>query len=80
MCAMNNIALPAVIIVHANPIKTFNKICPLIIFANNRTDKLITVIKYDTTSIITNKGIKANGVPDGKKKPKASILCSRTMM
>ena len=68
--ATNNIALPAVIIVHAKPIKTFNKIWPLIIFANNRTERLITVIKYETTSIITSKGIRASGVPAGKKNQK----------
>jgi hypothetical protein len=73
-------ALPAVIMVHAKPIKTFNKICPLIMLANNRTDKLITVMKYETTSIITSKGINAKGVPAGKKNPKASILCSRNII
>ena len=79
-CAKNKRIPPLVIIVQANPVRTFNKICPLIILAKSRTPKLIIVKKYEITSIITIIGIKANGIPEGKKKPKASILCSRNII
>jgi hypothetical protein len=42
-------------------------------FANNRIDRLNVLIRYDTISIITIKGNKYFGAPDGTnnlKKPK----------
>ena len=41
-CA-NHKPVPKVVITHAKPAITFNKVCPAIIFANNRTDKLTTL-------------------------------------
>ena len=36
--------------------------------ANNRTDKLTTRTKYETNSIVINKGHNITGTPSGKKK------------
>jgi len=61
---------PAVIIVQANPAITFNKICPAIMFANNRTDKEMKVIVNPNLSKATMNGIIGNGVPAGNNLPK----------
>jgi hypothetical protein len=59
---------PINIIDQLNPTITFNKVCPAIIFANNRTDKLNNRKVYEINSIGTNKNIIAKGVPCGKNK------------
>jgi hypothetical protein len=51
-----------------NPTITFNNVCPAIIFANNRTDKLNNLKVYEINSIGINKKIIAIGVPAGKNK------------
>ena len=56
--------------VHPNPAKTANNVCPAIMFANNRTERLTTRITYEINSIVINNGHNANGTPDGKKKLK----------
>jgi len=56
-------------IVKLKPIKIFNNVCPAIIFANNRIDKLNKRATYETISIKTNKMAIAIGVPFGKKNP-----------
>ena len=43
-----------------NPPKTFIIVWPAIMLANNLTDKLIGLLKYDITSITTIKGNKTN--------------------
>ena len=58
--------------------KIFNSVCPATILLNNRTPKLAALAKYDTTSINTNKGTKAKGVPEGTKKEKKCNLCLNT--
>jgi len=55
---------------HTNPIKIFIKICPAIILANNRIDKLNIREKYETYSIKINKGIINIGTPSGKNRTK----------
>lgn len=60
------------IIAHENPVKIFNKACPLEMFANNRMLKLKTREKYETISISTISGANARGTPDGKKRLKYS--------
>jgi hypothetical protein len=62
--AIADTALP---IDHTNPIKILSKICPDNILANNRTDKLTTLAKYDTNSIKNKTGTINNGTPSGKK-------------
>ena len=47
------------------PPKTFNIVCPAIIFANNLTDKLTGLLKYEIISIIDIIGNKINGTPLG---------------
>ena len=54
----------------ANPAITFNKVCPAIILAKSRIDKLIGLNKYEINSIGTNSKAKTNEVPDGKNKEK----------
>ena len=56
--------------VHPNPAKTASNVCPAIMFANNRTERLTTRITYEINSIVINNGHNANGTPDGKKKQK----------
>ena len=48
-----------------NPPKTFNIVCPAIMFANNLTDKLTGLLKYEIISIIVIKGNKTIGTPLG---------------
>ena len=59
---------PADNIVHANPANILSKQWPDIIFANNLSAKLTTLKLYETISIITNNGARANGAPEGKKR------------
>ena len=44
-------------------------------FANNLTDKLTGLVKYEITSITTNSGNNAFGTPLGTKKLKNFIPC-----
>jgi hypothetical protein len=52
------------------PAITFNRVCPAIIFANSRTDKLIGRNIYETNSIGTNKKANPSDEPGGKNKEK----------
>ena len=49
------------------PPNTFIIVCPAIIFANNLTDKLIGLLKYDIISITTINGNNTIGTPLGTK-------------
>ena len=60
---------------YKNVDKIFNKVCPATTLANNRIPNEKAQAKYDTSSINTNKGTKANGVPEGTKYEKNLILC-----
>ena len=75
-----HIAPPATIIDHAKPPMTFNKICPAIMFANNRTDKLMKVIVNPMTSSGTMNPTIANGVPAGRNLRKKANPCNRKPM
>ena len=68
------------IITQANPATTFNNVWPAIIFANNRTDKLIGLTKYDTNSIGTKIKDNSKEEPEGKKSDNALYLCSQIQM
>ena len=48
-----------------NPPKTFNIVCPAIIFANNLTDKLTGLLKYEIISITVISGKSTAGTPLG---------------
>ena len=48
-----------------NPANTFKSVCPAIIFANSRTDKLIGRTRYEISSIKIRRIVNGNGVPDG---------------
>ena len=52
----------------------FIKVCPAVIFAKSLIPKEKALAKYDTTSINTNKGTRASGVPEGTKKLKNLVL------
>lgn len=54
--------------------KRVSKRCPAIIFAANRTDKVIGRIMFLISSIKTINGINAGGVPKGTKWAKAWIV------
>lgn len=62
-------------IVQAKPAIIFSNVCPDIILANNRIDKLNTLAIYDINSINMKKGASWIGAPLGKKKPKNWSLC-----
>ena len=47
------------------PPNTFNIVCPAIILANNLTDKLTGLLKYEIISIIVIKGKSTAGTPLG---------------
>ena len=53
-----------------NPTITFKRVCPAIIFAKRRTDKLTNLKLYEINSIGIKTKIKGNGHPDGMKRPK----------
>ena len=55
--------------------KIFNRVWPATMLANNRTPNETALAKYDTTSIKTNNGTNAKGVPAGTKKEKNLIPC-----
>lgn len=63
-----------------NALSIFNSVCPASIFAKSRTDKLKGLIKYDTTSITTRKGIKGFGTPLGTKRLKKSVLLLKKLI
>ena len=63
-CATNS-AVPRDIICHAKPAITFNKVCPAIMFANNRTDKLIIRDICAISSIGTINGASTKLTPAG---------------
>ena len=48
-----------------NPPNTFNIVCPAIMFANNLTDKLTGLLKYEIISIIVINGSRTTGTPLG---------------
>jgi hypothetical protein len=48
--------------------------------AKSRTDKLKGLIKYDTISIITRKGINGFGTPLGTKRLKKSVLLLKKLI
>ena len=48
-----------------NPPKTLSIVCPAIIFANNLTDKLTGLLRYEIISIIVINGNKTVGTPLG---------------
>ena len=50
-----------------NPPKTFNIVCPAIMFANKRTDKLTGLLKYEIISMIVINGKSTAGTPLGTK-------------
>lgn len=58
----------------------FNSVWPANILAKSRTDKLKGLIKYDTTSIITRKGIKGFGTPLGTKRLKKPVLLLKKLI
>ena len=53
---------------HEKPTITFNKVCPAIKFANNRTPKLIGLKIYEISSIGTNNNASPKDVFAGIKK------------
>lgn len=57
-------------IIQLNPIKIFNKVCPAIILANNRMDKLKIREKYEINSTAAINGAKIKGEPVGIPKEK----------
>ena len=57
------------------PPKTFIIVWPAIIFANNLTDKLIGLLKYEIISITTINGNKTIGTPLGTKSFKYPSPC-----
>jgi len=71
---------PLSILVHANPAITFNRICPAIMFANNRTESEMTVIPNPNTSKGTMNGIIPLGVPAGRNLPNSFLPCLRNPM
>ena len=63
-----NQVFPKKIIIQLKPTITFNKVCPAIIFANKRTDKLTKRKLYEINSIgIINK-LNKIGHPEGINK------------
>ena len=52
---------------NTNPPITFNSVCPAIMLANNLTERLIGLDKYDIISIGTSKSNIGFGTPDGAK-------------
>lgn len=61
---------PIKIIVQLNPTITFKRVCPAIIFAKSRTERLTNRKVYEINSIGTKINIKGTGDPDGKKRLK----------
>ena len=59
------------------PAKIFKRLCPDIIFANNRIARLRTLAKNEINSITTKNGATTIGTPGGKKNPTTLALCSK---
>jgi hypothetical protein len=59
---------PKKTITQLNPTITFNKVCPAIIFANKRTDKLTNLKLYEITSIGIISKLNKIGHPEGINK------------
>ena len=57
------------------PPNTFIIVCPAIIFANNLTERLIGLLKYDIISIITISGNRTMGTPLGTNSFKYPTPC-----
>jgi len=53
-------------------------VCPAVILANKRIDKLNTLAKYDTISTYTKSGRIKNGAPDGINRQKKFNPCNLT--
>lgn len=64
--------------VQEKPAMIFNKVCPEVILANNRIDKVNTFTIYDKNSIVIIKGTITKGTPLGKNKAKKFIPCLRS--
>lgn len=79
MCKRANPPLKKVI-VQAKLIITFNNACPAIMFANNRTDKLIGRKRNETSSIGTSNNARTNGEPEGKKNAPIFTPCFRKLI
>ena len=58
-----------------NPANTFNKVCPANILANNLTDKLIGLDKYEIISMGNNNGNIYHGKPGIIKNEKKCKRC-----
>ena len=69
---------PRVNITKLNPIRTFIRVCPAIILANNRIPKLIGLKKYDINSTGTSKNPNKKEVLSGKNNEKKFEPCKRT--
>jgi hypothetical protein len=63
------------IINQIKPAITLSNVCPAIIFANNRIDKLIGLKKKDKNSIGTSNKLNITEIPEGKKAEKNFSLC-----
>ena len=73
---VNNAAnIPALNIWYKNVDNIFNSVWPAAILANNLIPNENALAKYDTTSIRTNNGTSAKGVPEGTKYEKNFKLC-----
>ena len=59
---------------YKNVAKIFIKVWPATTLANNLIPNEKALAKYETNSIKTNKGTKANGVPEGTKNEKKCNL------
>ena len=66
---------PEFIILYVKPLSIFSSICPLKIFAANLNPSDTALAKYDMNSIITNRGNKAKGQPEGTNKEKKRNPC-----
>ena len=62
---------------HVNPARIFKRLCPAIILANNRIERLKTLAINEISSITTRKGAITKGTPEGKKIPSPFALCSK---
>ena len=69
-----NITIPAANILYKNVDNIFIKVCPATTLAKSLIPKEKALAKYDTVSINTNNGTKANGVPEGTKYEKKCNL------
>ena len=70
-----NITIPAENIWYKKVASIFISVCPATTLAKSLIPKEKALAKYETNSIKTNNGTKANGVPEGTKKEKNANLC-----